>query len=140
MNIIYNKLVEYRSVQTKTPSDITKLTATDSQHWVPSAIHNLCTTIATLEYSDSTILTSSRLTVTTSTVLCVLNPGDHVLITDSVYYPLKEFCNMLSKLNINMDFFNPRDGYSLKTLLRTNTKLIRLESPCSDTFKVYGYQ
>ncbi|WP_192572879.1 hypothetical protein [Candidatus Hodgkinia cicadicola] len=50
------------------------------------------------------------------TVLFLLNPGDHVLITDSVYYPLKEFCNMLSKLNINVGYFNPRDEYTLKTL------------------------
>ncbi|PIM95211.1 cystathionine beta-lyase [Candidatus Hodgkinia cicadicola] len=136
LNKIYNKLVEYWTVQTETSSDITKLTATDSQHRVFSAVHNLCTAINILEYSNSTILTNSRLTATTLTLLCVLNPGDHALITDSVYYPLKEFCNVLSKLNINVDYFNPRDEYSLKTLLRTNTKLVHLESPCSDTFEI----
>ncbi|PIM95957.1 cystathionine beta-lyase [Candidatus Hodgkinia cicadicola] len=136
LNIIYHNIVKNRTLQAKTPSDITRSTTTDSQHWVSPAVHNLCSAITTLEYSDSTILTSSRLTATTLTVLCLLNPGDHALITDSVYYPLKQFCNVLSKLNINVDYFNPRDEYSLKTLLRTNTKLIHLESPCSDTFEV----
>ncbi len=35
-----------------------------------------------------------------------------------------------------MDYFSPRDEYNLKTLFETNTKLIHLESPCSDTFEV----
>ncbi|PIM94953.1 cystathionine beta-lyase [Candidatus Hodgkinia cicadicola] len=136
LNIIYNNLMKDRTPRTKPTSDITRPTATGSQHWVSPVIHNLCTTISTLEYSDSTILTSSRLTATTLTFLCLLSPGDHVLVTDSVYYPLKEFCNVLPKLNINVDYFNPKDEYSLKTLLRTNTKLVHLESPCSDTFEV----
>ncbi|PIM95870.1 PLP-dependent transferase [Candidatus Hodgkinia cicadicola] len=136
LNVIYDNLVKDRTLQTKPPSDITRSVTSDSQHWVSSTVHNLSTTIAALEYSDSTILTNSRLTATTLTILCLLSPGDHALIIDSVYYPLKEFCNVLSKLNINIDYFNPRDEYSLKTLLRTNTKLIHLESPCSDTFEV----
>ena len=77
----------------------------------------------------------------TSTFLSILKPNDHALVVDSVYSLLKQSCKVfLTRFNVHMDFFNPRDGYSLKTLLRTNTKLIRLESPCSDTFKVYGYQ
>ncbi|WP_146656487.1 hypothetical protein [Candidatus Hodgkinia cicadicola] len=61
LNIIYNNLVKDWTFQTKTPSDIIRSMATDSQHWVSSAVHNLSTTITILEYSDSTILTSSRI-------------------------------------------------------------------------------
>ncbi len=78
LNMIYNKPMKYRTIQTKTPSDIARSIATDNQHWVPSVVHNLCTTIATLEYSNSTILTSPRLTPTTLTVLCVFNSGDYM--------------------------------------------------------------
>ncbi|WP_414173071.1 hypothetical protein [Candidatus Hodgkinia cicadicola] len=42
----------------------------------------------------------------------------------------------LTRFNVHVDFFDPRDGYNLKTLLRTNTKSIHLESPCSNTFEI----
>ncbi|PIM95342.1 cystathionine beta-lyase [Candidatus Hodgkinia cicadicola] len=133
LNVLHNKFVKDQRVKNETPSVIIGSTKTDSQPCIPLPVRNLCSVVSTLEYSDSTILTSSRLTATTLTVLCLLNPGDHVLINDSVCHSTKQLCNVLSELNINVDFFDLRDGYRLKTLLRTDTKLIHLESSCSDT-------
>ncbi|PIM96222.1 cystathionine beta-lyase [Candidatus Hodgkinia cicadicola] len=132
LGIIYNKFVKDQVIRNKPSPVASGSTKTNSQPQVSLPVRNLCSVISILEYSDSTILTSTRLTATTLMMLCLLNPGDHVLITDTICYSLKQLCNVLSKLNINVDFFNHRDEYSLKTLFRADTKLIYLESSCSE--------
>ncbi|PIM95828.1 PLP-dependent transferase [Candidatus Hodgkinia cicadicola] len=105
-------------------------------HGTPTT-NDLCVAISMLERSDKTMVTCSGLMALTSTFLCILKPNDHALVVDSVYNPLKQFCKMLlTRFNVHVDFFDPRDEYNLKTLLRTNTKLIHLESPCSNTFEI----
>ncbi|PIM95766.1 cystathionine beta-lyase [Candidatus Hodgkinia cicadicola] len=105
--------------------------------WTSPAIYNLCTAFSILEHSNETILTSSRLMALTLMLMQVLKPGDHGLVVDSVYYPMKEYCKtVLSGLNINIDFFDSRNEFNFKTLFRTNTKLVHLESPCSDTTEI----
>ncbi|WP_146657061.1 PLP-dependent transferase, partial [Candidatus Hodgkinia cicadicola] len=105
-------------------------------HGTPTT-NDLCVAISMLERSNETIITCSGLMAITSTFLSILKPNDHALVVDSVYSPLKQFCKVfLTRFNVHVDFFDPRDEYNLKTLLRTNTKLIHLESPCSNTFEI----
>ncbi len=105
-------------------------------HGTPTT-SDLCTAISMLEHSNETIITCSGLMALTTSFLCILKPGDHALVVDSVYYPLKRFCKMLlTRFNIHIDFFNPRDEYNLKALFRTTTRLVHLESPCSNTFEI----
>ncbi|MFP3037794.1 MAG: PLP-dependent transferase [Candidatus Hodgkinia cicadicola] len=98
---------------------------------------DLCSAINALECSESTELTPSGLMALTSTFLSILKPGDHALVVDSVYKPLRDFCNnILIRSNINIDYFDPRNEFSLKTLFRSNTRLVHLESPGSNTFEI----
>ncbi len=103
--------------------------------------NDLRVTISMLERSDQTMATCLRLITSTSMFLCILKPNNHVLVVDSVYDPLKQHhvrCSQQepTSMLLLLWFFDPRDDYNLKTSLRTNTKLIYLESPYSSTFEI----
>lgn len=90
-----------------------------------------------LEGADDTILTPSGLSAITTTLLSLLKPGDHVLVTDSAYLPTRSFCDQtLRGLGIETSYYDPRIGANIEQLLQENTKVIFLESPGSQTFEV----
>ncbi len=100
-------------------------------------VDDLCIAINMLECADYTMLTSSGLLALTSSFLSVLRPGDHALVVDSCYEPLRNFCNYyLKNINVDIDYYNPADIDSLKSLLKQNTRLVYLESPGSGTFEI----
>lgn len=55
-------------------------------------VRDLCTAIKLLDESEFSMLTPSGLSALTSVIMAVVKPGDHVLIVDTVYEPLREFC------------------------------------------------
>lgn len=100
-------------------------------------VRDLCTAINLLERSKFTMLAPSGLASLTSVLMALVKPGDHVLIVDTVYEPLRDFCSgYLKALNVLTDFYDPADEQSLKSLLKPNTKLVHLESPGSGTFEM----
>lgn len=69
-------------------------------------------------------------------LLAYLRAGDHVLVTDAVYEPVRRFCaEHLSRLGIEFSFYAP-DGTGLAQLLRPNTRMIYAESPGSLTYEM----
>lgn len=90
-----------------------------------------------LEGSDDTILTPSGLSAITTALLALLKTGDHLLITDSVYQPTRNFCNStLKALGIDVTYYDPRIGSGIEALIQPNTKIIFLESPGSQSFEI----
>ncbi|MGH6973976.1 MAG: cystathionine beta-lyase [Stellaceae bacterium] len=70
-------------------------------------------------------------------ILAFVKAGDHVLMTDSVYGPVRGFCNgFLTRFGIETTFYNPTIGEGIAALIRPNTRLIYLESPGSLTFEM----
>ncbi len=70
-------------------------------------------------------------------ILAFVESGDHVLVTDSVYGPVRGFCNnFLARFGVETTFYNPTVGEGIGALIRPNTRLIYLESPGSLTFEV----
>jgi cysteine-S-conjugate beta-lyase len=56
-------------------------------------------------------LTPSGLAAITTTLLSVLSAGDHVLVTDNVYRPSRNFCNgMLARYGVEVSYFDPLIG------------------------------
>ncbi len=95
------------------------------------------TAINELEAADDTILTPSGLSAITTTLLALLKPGDHILVTDSAYQPTRTFCDgPLKQLGIHTTYYDPRLGSEIETLVQANTKLIFLESPGSQTMEI----
>jgi len=90
-----------------------------------------------LEHADDTILTPSGLSAITTALLALLKTGDHLLVTDSVYQPTRNFCNTtLKALNIDVTYYDPRIGADIENLIQKNTKIIFLESPGSQSFEI----
>lgn len=97
----------------------------------------LCIAINELEGAAGTVLTSSGLSAITLPLLAFLSAGDHLLITDSVYGPTRRFANeVLPRLGIAVEYYDPRIGSGIAALIRPNTRVIFMESPGSNTFEV----
>ena len=69
--------------------------------------------------------------------LSLLKAGDHVLIADSAYGPLRTFArDYLQRFGIEHETFDPSAGADLAALLRPQTQLVFLESPGSVTMEM----
>ena len=69
-------------------------------------------------------------------LLAYLKTGDHVVITDAVYEPVRRFCaEHLTRLGIEYSYCLP-DGSDLATQLRPNTRMIYAESPGSLAYEM----
>lgn len=80
----------------------------------------------------------SGLMAITTLLLSYLKPGDHLLMTDSVYGPTRVFCKgTLSRLGVHTTWYDPTiTPETLETLIQPATRMIFLESPGSYTFEI----
>ena len=92
--------------------------------------------INTLEGGHRAFLTPSGLSAITLVFLALLSPGDHVLVADSVYSPVRRVdSTLLQRLGITLEYFSPsRDDLAAR--IRDNTRLVYLESPSSLLYEV----
>ncbi len=73
----------------------------------------------------------------TSCLLVFASAGDHILVVDSVYQPTRFFCDgTLSRMGVEVEYYDPLIGENISSLIRHNTRLIFLESPGSLTMEV----
>lgn len=97
----------------------------------------LCNAINELEGSAGTILVPSGLAAVTVPLLAFLSAGDHVLIVDSIYNPTRRFADtVLKRLGIEVEYYAPRIGAGIATLMKANTKVVFTEAPGSNTFEM----
>ncbi|WOH63843.1 trans-sulfuration enzyme family protein [Bradyrhizobium sp. BWA-3-5] len=90
-----------------------------------------------LEGGYRSILFPSGLSSCTRSLLGVLKAGDHLLISDSVYPPMRTFAEQVfARLQIEVQYFRPTQGSELSAKIKANTRVIYLESPGSMTFEV----
>lgn len=63
--------------------------------------------------------------------------GDHVLVCDNVYGPTRDFCDrVLSKFGVEVGYLPATAGSDAEAWLKSNTRLVYLESPGSNTFEL----
>lgn len=97
----------------------------------------LTAAVDALEGSAGTIVVPSGLAAVTVPLLSFLSAGDHLLIVDSVYGPTRRFADtMLKRLGVEIQYYDPRIGAGIASLLKANTKVVFTESPGSNTFEV----
>lgn len=99
-------------------------------------MHELQDAISALENGQYTLLYPSG-----STALCALSAllkaGDHWLLPDSVYYPMRRFADYMQKnYGINCDYYDALDIAALEGQIKPETRLIHIETPSSATFDV----
>ena len=85
-----------------------------------------------------TTLHPSGVAAITTALLAVLEPGDELLMVDSVYEPTRAFCDgFLARLGVTTRYYDPLvRGAAIEALFGPRTKAIFLESPGSLTFEV----
>lgn len=92
--------------------------------------------LTTLEGGHRTFLAPSGLSAITLVLLALLEPGDHALVSDSVYAPVRRVDKtLLNRLGITIEYFSPAHD-DLASLIRPRTRLVYLESPGSLLFEV----
>jgi len=97
----------------------------------------LCEAIAGLEQAQGTVLTPSGLSACTFAMLAVLDAGDHFLVPDNVYAPVRDFCDSAARrFGIDTTYYDPLAGAGIEALFRPNTRAVFTEAPGSHTFEV----
>jgi len=90
-----------------------------------------------LEGSAGTVICPSGASAVTTAILSAVKTGDHILVTDSVYRPTRNFCTgLLARLGVETSYYDPLIGAGIEALIRPNTRVIYMESPGSQTFEV----
>ncbi|WFB32530.1 cystathionine beta-lyase [Klebsiella pneumoniae] len=73
-----------------------------------------------------------------NTILAFVEQGDHVLMTNTAYEPSQDFCTkILAKLGVTTSWFDPLIGADIARLVRSETRVVFLESPGSITMEVH---
>ncbi|MDR6382422.1 cystathionine beta-lyase [Paraburkholderia caribensis] len=92
--------------------------------------------IAELEGADEVLLAPSGLSAVSLVFIALLSPGDHVLVQDSVYGPVRERVEpLLTRLGVAVSYFSASDGVPMASV-RPNTRLVYAESPSSFLYEV----
>lgn len=93
--------------------------------------------VAALEGAAHCVALPSGQAALCTVLMSLLRSGDHVLVADSAYGPLKAFCrDWASGWGIEVEFYAPGIGAAIDLLIRSNTRLLCMESPGSITMEV----
>ncbi|HSI47182.1 MAG TPA: cystathionine beta-lyase [Ideonella sp.] len=93
--------------------------------------------VTQLEGGYRAVVTSCGLGAICAALTAFLSAGDHLLIVDSLYGPVRQFCDeYLKRFGVEVSYFDPLIGADIAHLVQPNTRVIYLESPCSLTFEM----
>ena len=93
--------------------------------------------VAALEGADRAIALGSGLTAISAALMSLLGAGDHLLMVDTVYDPVRRLCDKtLTRFGIETTYYDPLAGSTVAESMQSNTRVVYLESPGSLTFDV----
>ncbi|UCI32016.1 trans-sulfuration enzyme family protein [Mesorhizobium sp. B4-1-4] len=94
--------------------------------------------LSALHKAERTIIVPSGQAAISVAMMSLLKNGDHLLVTDNVYPPVKDFAQqILAGQGIETEFFDPTRLTDLESRLRPGrTKLVWLESPGSTSMEI----
>ena len=82
-------------------------------------------------------LMPSGLAAISTALLAVAGAGDHILVTDSIYRPTRNFCNGLFKrMGVETTYYDPLIGDGIAALFKPNTRAVFVEAPGSQSFEM----
>jgi cystathionine beta-lyase len=98
--------------------------------------HALEDVVTALENGHRTRLFPTGLAAIAQVFLTYLRPGDHVLIGDSVYQPVRTLAeDVLSRFGIGFDYF-AADGSGIEMQIKPATRMIYVETPGSFAYEL----
>ncbi|MBL8587620.1 MAG: cystathionine beta-lyase [Methylobacteriaceae bacterium] len=87
--------------------------------------------------AETTVLTPSGLAAIVVALMTAAGAGDHILVTDSVYRPTREFCDgVFARMGVETEYYDPLIGAGIERLMRPNTKVVFVEAPGSHSFEM----
>ena len=90
-----------------------------------------------LEGAHGVVLTSCGASAIATALWGHLSRGAHLLMADSVYGPVRTFCDdELQRFGVETTFYDPLIGDGIADLIRDETRVIYMESPGSLTLEV----
>ncbi|TLS38635.1 trans-sulfuration enzyme family protein [Pseudalkalibacillus caeni] len=92
--------------------------------------------LAALEGGDACKLFSSGMAAITSAILSCVQAGDHVLCVSNIYGPAKKLLTYLEKFHIETTTIFSTETNEIERSIKSNTRVIYLESPTTMTFKL----
>lgn len=100
--------------------------------------HALQDAINLLEGGNACFLAPSGVAAISLAFLTLVSPGDHVLVVDSVYGPVRKLDeSLLQRLGVQLTYYRPdADQAALAALIQPNTRFIYAESPGSLLFEM----
>jgi cystathionine beta-lyase len=83
------------------------------------------------------VLAPSGLAAISTALLAVAGAGDHILITDSVYRPTRNFCEgLFNRMGVETTYYDPLIGADIAKLFKPNTRAVFVEAPGSQSFEM----
>lgn len=80
---------------------------------------------------------ASGLAATTTPLFAFVHSGCHALFMDTIYGPTRGFAEkILSKMGVEVEFFDPYVGADIEKLFKPNTTLVVMETPGSHSFEL----
>lgn len=105
--------------------------------WGTPASQALEEAVAAIEGADRAVSVSSGMAACASAILSVVKTGDHLLLPDNVYQPVRGFANgFLKEFGVEATFYDPLIGTGIAKLMKPNTRLLYLEAPGSQTMEM----
>jgi cystathionine beta-lyase len=101
--------------------------------------HALENLLVDIEGGSRCQIVSSGLAANCIGLLAFLRHGEHCLVPDSVYGPVRTFCDnvLVARMAAEVTYYRPDlTTAALEQLIRPNTRVLYLESPGSHTFEV----
>ncbi|QHF06490.1 cystathionine beta-lyase [Pseudomonas syringae] len=129
--VLFDSLESLRQAEIRTTGPERSLTYGANGNPTAFALQDL---ISELEGAYGTCLYPTGLAAVAQMFQSFLRPGDHVLIAESVYGPVRRLAKtMLTAFDIQFDFY-AADGSNVESLIKANTRMIYAEVPGSLTF------
>src|ERR1035438_8520503 len=122
-----------------------QVSATHTDHFYTRYGHPTNTvaekTIAALEGVDAALTFASGMGAITTTLMALLQSGDHVVAQRDIYGGANKFLSQwLPKLGIETTFVDTVDYDQHARAIRPNTRLLYLESPTNPTLRVIDFK
>jgi cystathionine beta-lyase len=93
--------------------------------------------ITELEGGYRSMLYPSGLAACACALISYVKAGDHLLISDSAYGPMRRAgWRLLARFGVEVEFYDPLAGSGIKSLMRPNTTAVVVEAPGSLTFEM----
>ena len=105
--------------------------------WANPTVSMLEKKIAAIEGVEDALCTASGMAAATSIFMTFLSSGDHVIVSDVSYAGVAELArDTLPRFGIETSFIDMSNLEALKSAIKTNTKLIHIETPVNPILRL----